>query len=167
MIRYKNLRSRLLAWIFDSMIVGLITFFLELFRSLDNFWLNIIITFASINVLFIYRIYLHNKTGQTFGKRIVNIQVVDSQTERHLSREQSFMREIIPMLVVNFSILALYIITWGNSESFEYSGLGVTMILIPSILIVGWYVADFISGYFNSKERVLHDLIANTTVVRK
>jgi uncharacterized RDD family membrane protein YckC len=119
----------------------------------------------------IYTVVMHARYGQTVGKMVANVQVVDFPTEGKISWGQAWLREGIPML------LSLGLLGWEVSLILSGS-------LTPSALDTGealaaskgfwiltalpglWFVAEVLTMLTNEKRRALHDFIAGTVVIR-
>lgn len=117
-----------------------------------------------------YAVVLHAKYGQTYGKRVCKIRVVDHQTEGAISFKQAFLRESIPVLVT-LGIVGYegYLILSGEMTQDavikgEYASQ--TSFQVLTLLPLLWFVAEVITMLTNEKRRALHDYIAGTVVVR-
>jgi len=119
----------------------------------------------------VYTVVMHARYGQTVGKMVTKVQVVDFRTEGKISWRQAWLREGIPML------LSLGLLGWEVSLIMSGS-------LTPSALDTGealaankgfwiltalpglWFVAEVLTMLTNEKRRALHDFIAGTVVIR-
>lgn len=69
-------------------------------KSFDNVWIGIVIAYvlgfiAIIGIQFFYFVYFTYKTGQTFGKKLLKIKVVNSTDLQELTLSRVFLREIL------------------------------------------------------------------------
>lgn len=111
-----------------------------------------------------YYVIMHARYGQTLGKMITKVKVLDISEERYLSYTQACLRDILPILMIPFSIyiyaqLAFYNQTWstlGEGSWFLYLGFA----------MFGWVMLEMISMLFNDKRRAIHDFIAGSVVVK-
>lgn len=139
--------------------------------------LNIPRTLAALLVIveslawLLYTVTMHARYGQTVGKMVTKVRVVDFRTEGSISWRQAWLREGIPM------VLSLGFLGWEVS-------LILTGSLSPSALASGealaasrgfwlltalpglWFVAEILTMLTNKKRRALHDFLAGTVVVR-
>jgi uncharacterized RDD family membrane protein YckC len=108
---------------------------------------------------------MHAKFGQTIGKMVTRVKVVDVSESRNLTLKQSCMRDIVPIMLIPFSLyayaqLSFYGQTWESLEQ------GRAFIFVGYAMI-GWVLLEFISMLFNHKRRAIHDFIAGSVVVKK
>ncbi len=117
-----------------------------------------------------YTVLLHAKYGQTVGKRVCQVKVVDSRTEGPLTFRQALLRESIPLaLGLGFAVYQIYALSRGTLSAVEIATgkmadtLGSRLLLALPLL---WFVAEVITMLTNEKRRALHDYLAGTVVVR-
>ena len=104
-----------------------------------------------------YSIIGHTLYGQTIGKKITSIKVVQNQDENKLlSFRQSFMRDSIGVAIFLLQILIL-VFNYGDTEIGEQ---------IISLSTLVWIVAEMVTMLFNNKRRSIHDFIANSVVIK-
>ena len=104
-----------------------------------------------------YSIIGHTLYGQTIGKKITSIRVVQNQDENILlSFRQSFMRDSIGVAIFMLQILILAF-NYGDTEIGEQ---------IISLSTLVWIVAEMVTMLFNKKRRSIHDYIANSVVIK-
>ena len=121
-------------------------------------------------VCWFYTVIMHAKYGQTFGKMVCKIKVVDFGTEGAISIRQACLREGIPIAVslgiVSYQIYAIS--TGGLSLDAIAKGQMPKdrTYLVLTILPLLWGVAEAVTMLSNEKRRALHDYIAGTVVVR-
>jgi uncharacterized RDD family membrane protein YckC len=117
-----------------------------------------------------YTVYMHARYGQTYGKMVCKVRVVDFPSEEAISFWQACLREGIP-LAVSFGIVAyeVFAIASGaltsdaiaKGEIFRSKAF-----LLLAALPVLWFLAEAITMLTNERRRALHDFIAGTVVVR-
>lgn len=121
----------------------------------------------------VYTVAMHARYGQTVGKMVTKVRVVDCRTEGKISWLQALIREGIPLLVsLGFVGYEVYGILSGhitpralaNGEAYNFSSNAPFWLLtaIPGI----WFLAEVFTMLTNRKRRALHDFIAGTVVVR-
>lgn len=164
MERYQTFGRRVVASIVDSLVFAPVVIFyvwIELAELQD--WLRFTVYPIGALVGLAYNILMHWKYGQTLGKMLVKVKVLDV-AEKAISLWQSCLRDIIYIIVdcVQYGILfSLFIVGYSwKSEAVESTN---TYILFP---LYAWLVIDTIVCIKNRKNRALHDLIAGTVVVR-
>lgn len=121
---------------------------------------------VSYSAYWIYSVVLHARYGQTVGKRIMRIKVLDVSEERIPSLLQAFLRDL-GWIVVDVLSLAYFIYLVG---AYKYVQRVELLDNLPGRILnyssTGWFLIEIITMLTNSKRRALHDLIANTVVVR-
>jgi uncharacterized RDD family membrane protein YckC len=166
MDKYNTIGSRFVASIIDGIVmipVGLLSgiiVFMQGFPKLAIVW-NIVISLIPV----IYTIWLHTVYGQTLGKKVMKVKVLDI-SERPITFTQAVIRSLPQMLPVFISasalisqIQSLTVIDFSNKQ-FETVLTGAY--ILYAVLVVG----NIISALVTEKKRALHDLIAGTVVVR-
>lgn len=111
-----------------------------------DFWIHYSEAVESL-VLIIYFVLFHYFGGQTIGKMIVSVKVMDFNKENRISFYQALLRNLVDVV---FLILILFV-----SNEYITGGLGLI-----------WLVANLIQIFSNKKFRTIEDLIANTVVLR-
>lgn len=131
--------------------------------SLSSILLEIVVC----NIPYFYAVLMIGKYGQTIGKMVMKVKVVDNATENALTYSQSFMREAVPIFLVNTSII-LNVILFSDVdfENFQISTVGYILIFIPSGMLFIWSILEIVTMLFDDKKRALHDKIAETVVIR-
>jgi len=119
----------------------------------------------------VYTVVMHARYGQTVGKMVTKVRVVDFRTEGSISWQQAWLREGIPA-VLSFGFVGwqvFLILTGSLSPGAVVSGEALTnskgfwlLTALPGL----WFVAEVLTMLTNDKRRALHDFIAGTVVVR-
>jgi uncharacterized RDD family membrane protein YckC len=118
----------------------------------------------------VYTVLMHAKYGQTIGKMVCKVRVVDYHTEGKISVRQAWLREGIPALVSFFMLgWQVFAIMNGRLSSeavvtgeFDLDKASWLVATLPSL----WFLAEVLTMLTNQKRRALHDFIAGTVVVR-
>lgn len=120
----------------------------------------------------LYTVVMHARYGQTVGKMVTKVRVVDFRTEGRISWRQAWLREGIPM-VLSLGCLGrvVYLILSGdlnpgalaNGKAALAAGKGFWLLMaLPGL----WFLAEVLTMLTNRQRRALHDCIAGTVVVR-
>lgn len=162
MDRYDTFWRRFFAGLIDGLILIPITVFIGLAPTNNVFTiiLGVFITYSSV---YVYSIFFHWKTGQTIGKKVMNIRVIDVAENKLLTLRKSFLRDSVYILLesIGFIFLIIKAIQLGyapskNSGIFSYlEWLGVL-----------WFLLEIITMLTNEKRRAFHDFIAGSVVIR-
>lgn len=164
--KYRTGTKRLLAGIIDAIVISVPLLFLDdyfrteqLNKSLLFLWL---IIYAFIPM--VYSVYLHFKYGQTLGKLITGIKVLNLDEKTNLSFFQSMLRdsfyivlEIIDLFYCGFQLI------FSNEPTSKilafYDDIG-------ALIAVIWILIELITMLLNNKMRAIHDFMANSVVIR-
>jgi uncharacterized RDD family membrane protein YckC len=158
--QYQTGWQRLLAFFIDAFIT-------EVARTAINalVWLhlgmvfNIFIAIAYSTVTVAYFIYMHARFGQTIGKFITRVRLVDI-SGRRISYNQAILRDIVPCLLLPITLwTSLYTVIHE-----EYPGFLVYRLAYQFAFL--WLILELVTMMFNEQRRAIHDFIARTVVVR-
>jgi len=165
--KYQTIGSRFVALIVDSIVlIPLMLFGSYLAYYIGN---SSLIIFA-VNTLFglisvFYYILMHARYGQTLGKMLMKVKVVDI-SETPINLGQAAIRslpQLIPVIVAigfeNPRGLS------GNSSQWDVQ-LAESLNFLLTISILIWTVLNIIIALFGEKHRALHDYMAGTIVVK-
>jgi uncharacterized RDD family membrane protein YckC len=170
--RYRTFGPRFWTWPVDSCVLLPLTTAISMLQSLNLAG----VLAASLVIVenlawLIYTVTMHARYGQTVGKMVTKVRVVDSRTEGRISWCQASIREGIPM-ILSLGIVAYEVhgILSGrftaraleNGEAFNNNELFWLLSGIPGL----WFLAEVLTMLTNRKRRALHDFIAGTVVVR-
>ena len=166
MKRFDTFWERFWAIAIDGFILNIVLqipqFFSFPFFSTSGIILAIVVS----NLPYVYAVLMLGKYGQTIGKMIMKVKVVDNTTEDSINYSQSFMREVVPMVLVTTSIILNFILFSDiDFENFKISTLGYILMLFPSGMLAIWSILEIVTMLFDDKNRALHDKIADTVVI--
>ncbi len=117
-----------------------------------------------------YTVLLHARYGQTIGKMVTKVRVVDFRTEGKISVRQAWVREGIPLLLsVGGVIYEITLILDGRLNSKTIAGGDLfdnKWYWLANSVSTLWFAAEVLTMLTNRKRRALHDFIAGTVVVR-
>jgi uncharacterized RDD family membrane protein YckC len=123
-------------------------------------------------VWLLYTVGMHACYGQTVGKMVTKVRVVDLRTEGRISWRQAWLREGVPMVLsLGFLSWIVFLIlgrgldpkTLASREAALPARSGFWLLTaLPAL----WFLAEVLTMLTNRKRRALHDFIAGTVVVR-
>jgi uncharacterized RDD family membrane protein YckC len=167
MKKYDTFTQRFIALFIDGIILNILTFLIKQIPEAPNTLTYLICTILYLNLPYLYSIILLGKFGQTIGKVITKVKVVDNSTENIIGYNQAFLRDIVPLILVNlFIILSIVLYSGVDIKNYQLTTLGVILIKFPAYMLIIWSITEIITMMFNSKNRALHDFIADTVVIR-
>ena len=167
--QYLTFWPRLWAGFVDSLVLWPLAFVFTLTLQLDiPLWLSIIVWFLQSLIWVAYSVYMHGKYGQTIGKIVTKVKIIDAKTHNPVSFRHAIVRDSIPILIIIISEVYLaYHLATGTISIDDLingeSGTGAGWFLL---IFAGWYLAEIITMLTNDKRRALHDFLAGTVVVR-
>lgn len=165
MEKYNTFWGRFWAGFIDSLILAPIGF-LDLYFLTPNRHIGLVMTWVAISysIFFIYSIYFHWKTGQTIGKMLTNVRVMDVSEERGLTLKQAFLRDSIYIVIQIIGMILILINIWRIGEFSEY-GIEPYNTYLNYLSLI-WFLLEIVTMLSNEKRRAFHDKIANTVVVK-
>lgn len=171
-LRYSTFEPRLLTGYIDSCVLWPVGFTATVLLSvnLPKFIAALLLIVESLAWLF-YTVVMHARYGQTVGKMVTKVRVVDFCTEGKISYQQAWLREGIPMVLslgmVGYQIfLMLTGAVPPKTINTDGTLAGSKPFWLLSAVPVLWFVAEVLTMFTNEKRRALHDFIAGTVVVR-
>ncbi len=129
---------------------------------------TILISWAivSYSAYWLYSVLLHARYGQTVGKRAMHVKVMDVSEGRIPSLKQAFLRDVAYIAINTASLVYfIYLVVahkYVNGTE-QINGLPGMILTFASF---GWFLLEVITMLTNSKRRAIHDLIAQTVVVK-
>lgn len=170
--RYSTFGPRFWTGSIDSAVLWPLTFITTLLLSLNTPrpLAAFLVVLESLAWL-VYTVVMHGLYGQTVGKMVTKVQVVDFRTEGRISWQQAWLREGIPMVLTSafvawevFQILTGKVTPqyFANGEALAQSKTFWLLMALPGL----WFMAEVLTMLTNTKRRALHDFIAGTVVVR-
>ena len=150
------------------MVLLLFPFFIfdDYFTSPERSIIAIILWSVLYSIIAIgYSVLLHARYGQTVGKMIAGVKVLDLSENRLPTLNQAFMRDIGYIVPAIYSFLYLsYVLLVGSYDPETHYETVPEQ--INSYAGTVWLIVEIITMLFNEKRRALHDLIAGTVVVK-
>lgn len=164
MAKYQTSWRRYFALIIDGLIFKPLEWINKWIFSSDPSELPLFIwlTFSSL-AIFVYSVAMHAAFGQTVGKMITKVKVLDI-SEGKLSYKQAIRRDIVPILCWPISIYASYQASYGGLEYEKIFASPMFKIYID--ILLGWIILEMITMLFNKKRRSFHDFISGSVVVK-
>ncbi len=130
--------------------------FIEVESIFSQFIFSTIIYTA---VVATYFIFCHGKYGQTLGKKIMGIKVLDVSEDATIGFLRAFYREL-PWIVSEVALFVYILVFVFNKQSIE--GYEMTEFMISFI----WMCLELITMFLNDKRRAIHDFLAGSVVVK-
>ncbi len=166
MDHYQNFWRRFWASVIDGLVLTPVTLLDGYVRwSAKGGFAVVACGIVAYSGYYVYSVLMHARWGQTLGKMVTAVKVMDVSERRLPTLRQAFMRNL-GYIVLSMGTLGYltYLVAVGR-----YAEGGETLGLPGEILTwaaFGWLVLEFVSMLTNRKRRAVHDLMAGTVVVR-
>jgi uncharacterized RDD family membrane protein YckC len=115
-----------------------------------------------------YEIWMLGKYGQTIGRMLLKIEVVDLTETTHINYWQAVKRNIVPLCATAVAIpYDVYLILTGKLLYRLHPNANHNAYLMTSACVLTcWAVLEFVTMLFSRKRRAIHDFIAGTVVIK-
>lgn len=120
----------------------------------------------SYSAYWLYSVLLHARYGQTVGKRAMHVKVMDVSEGRIPSLGQAFLRDIAYIALNTFSLGYFIYLVVAHKYATGAEQINTLPGMILGFASLGWFLLEVITMLTNSKRRAIHDLIANTVVLK-
>lgn len=163
--KYKTGLRRLGAAIIDTLVFLPLILLDEFIRTNYNSPIFILIWQLCLTLLsYCYSVIMHYKYGQTLGKMVARVKVVNSSELHNLTFKQSFLRDLVPIFIdliglLYFAMLLKKVITPTEEVLNNYDNFTLIVALV-------WILLELITMLANKKRRAIHDFIAGSVVIR-
>jgi uncharacterized RDD family membrane protein YckC len=162
--KYKTGLRRLGAMMADAVLFLPLMYVDALVSTEKNpvYYIPWIILFTLINLA--YSILMHGAYGQTLGKKLLRLKVMDLSEERTINYRQAFHRESIFIIIeiITFGFLLSYLLQNPDDP--------ITIITtyedFVAVTTFSWIFLDFVSMLLHPQSRAIHDQMANSVVVK-
>jgi uncharacterized RDD family membrane protein YckC len=160
-VKYLTFGPRFWAPMVDACVLWPAAVFLAVVASLSlSPPIAALVRAVDVIVWFVYSVAMHAKYGQTYGKMVCGIKVLDYRTERPITVGQALRRDGIPV------ILYLMLLAYGVMVSVSRGLPSIAAWAVLMSLPLLWFLAEILTMFTNDKRRALHDWVAGTVVVR-
>jgi len=167
--KYKTFWRRFFAWWLDALVFEPLSLFSSVLvtQTIPQWVLVLWLVFTSFAYV-IYSIVLHGLKGQTLGKMLFRIRVVDI-SEHPLQMRQAVLRDIFNLLFAFLNVIYFLL----NLELYIKLHMVPETITIPTWYWVltysagGLFIVEMLTMLTNAKRRSLHDWIAGSVVVKE
>jgi len=164
--KYSTFWPRFFAAIIDGILFALILYIECLLFDIEYNSQDRLIQALNGVQFAIYAIFMHGYFGQTLGKMLMNIKVLNHETETAIDIKQALKRESVN-LTLNISWVLIILVVATSVEISGTISIGLSFAVIGfGILTMFWGISEFITMLLNDKRRAIHDYIGKTVVVR-
>lgn len=166
MQKYQTFWPRFWAAFIDSIVLWTVYDICQRFApSTNQGWLLILIASVSYSGLWLYSTILHARFGQTLGKKLLGIRVLDLDEQHFPSYIRAAFRDIGIIVPLNIELAQeIYYISSGAAHEFTL-GFSLSGFLLDFAPLI-WVLLELLTMLTNPKNRALHDYFARTVVIR-
>jgi uncharacterized RDD family membrane protein YckC len=119
----------------------------------------------SYTAYWVYSVSLVAYRGQTVGKKVANVKVMDVSEKRLPSLRQALLRDIGEIVPSTLALIYVIYLVISHRYSEPFSTSSHWPIFALGFANLGWFLLEITTMLTNSKRRAFHDLIAGTVVV--
>jgi uncharacterized RDD family membrane protein YckC len=164
--RYETFGARVVAGFVDGFVFipfMIVSYFID--SPDDGVALFLIWSAISYSSYWLYTVLLHARYGQTLGKRVAGVKVLDVSETRIPTLSQALLRDSVYIALNTFALVHLIVLVLGG----EYTAIALNDSAPARMMFwagMGWFLTEVLTMLTNDKRRALHDYIARTVVVR-
>lgn len=165
--KYSTFWPRFLAAFIDGILISLLVLAESFIFDFEYSGNDNIISVINGLQLAIYGMLMHGYCkGQTLGKMVTNVMVVNHTDETEIDIIQALRRESVN-LVMNITAVILVLISLNSMQTADIvsDNLSYAAALFSLVASI-WAISEFITMLLNKKRRALHDFIGRTVVIR-
>jgi len=167
--KYRTFTARVEAWCIDAVVMLPVILCVDFIRAKSTSWLLLgILDLILLVAYWGYRAGMHAKYGQTVGKMVSRVKIVQASNEGPVSTKQAVARECFTMLIVGVvACVGEIVVMWAiKTQTWSVWTFVIICMLVGSFLPVIWRSVDALFAAFGKRRRALHDILAGTIVLR-
>jgi len=116
----------------------------------------------------IYSVLMLGLRGQTLGKMVCRVRVLDASSEAPITFRHALLRDSVP-IVINI-IMTVYLLKnqtlyWQIVKNQRPESLPLPLVIFAGFGVI-WFLLELITMLTNKKRRALHDFIGGTVVCK-
>ncbi|MBB3167299.1 RDD family protein [Simiduia aestuariiviva] len=161
--KYSTFGPRFVAAIIDGICLLVIGFFFGIVVGIIPAWLVDITYYITSFGIIIYSVLLHGLYGQTIGKALMSVKVVNHSDEGDITFKQAFIRDCIPIAIWAATILAVMVAPVDTDGHLPV--IVQYMLVFSGVFNIIWFLLEIVTTLLNEKRRAFHDYIADTVVI--
>ena len=168
--KYKTFWRRFLSGCADAIIFLPITLTSNwIWRHPFDFSILFLCIFYAITTLswYIYEIWMLGKYGQTIGKMLLKVKVMNVSETTHITYLQAAKRNIVPIFTTIIILpYDIYQIINGQYFMFHPQTGPDAYTMAMTYILMAWFLLELITMLFSKKRRAVHDFIAGSVVIK-
>jgi uncharacterized RDD family membrane protein YckC len=161
--KYDTFWKRYLASFIDSLIFLPLPLVIHQYERSTNTTAFLLFTLLHVLLFTTYLVIGHGRYGQTLGKYLMGVKVMDVNEKDVIGYRRAFLRECVWFFAQLAGIIYL---TVDTTKSVEPIAIHETYYKsIVGLITSTWFLLEVVTMLFNKKRRALHDFIAGSVVV--
>lgn len=165
MAKYNTFWRRLVAAFIDGLILYPVTLIETIANNSTSPSLFILGGFISTLLYITYFITLHGKYGQTLGKKLMSIKVVDINEASLIGFKRATIREL-PWIVASSLAFVYLLVSLFIFKNKEFNSAKDDYHDLSFIITFTWLIIELITMLINPKRRAIHDFLAKAVVIK-
>ncbi|MET6997733.1 RDD family protein [Chitinophaga defluvii] len=164
MEKYRTFWKRLLSAIIDSIIFIPFSYFGIKIEQINNKTILFCWLFLYACLIIFYSVYLNGRYGQTLGKKVMNIIVLDVSESKMIGFKHAFYRDATPFI---FYLIGIFFVisTSINNPTYNIDQLNTQYDDFIFYATLVWVIIELLTMLTNPKRRAVHDILAQSVVV--
>ena len=160
--KYQTTWKRWLASMIDGVLFMPLALAADYFEISSNTTAFFLFTISHVLLFTLYLVIGHGHFGQTLGKYVMGIKVLNVQETGTIGYWRAFLRDSVWFFAQTAGIVFIIINTQGSPEPVTNYG---SFNMITDLITLSWFLLEVITMLLNKKRRAMHDLIAGSVVV--
>jgi uncharacterized RDD family membrane protein YckC len=165
MNNYRTFWKRFTAAIIDSIVLWPLTLINGYVEGSSNGYLFIIGSLLFSAIYLAYFIILHGIYGQTLGKKIMSIKVIDINEVSPIGIKRATIREL-PWIIAYFGIFIYLLILLSSTHRYNLEKAKDNYSNFIFIISLSWMFIELATMLTNYKRRAVHDYLARSVVIK-
>jgi uncharacterized RDD family membrane protein YckC len=164
--RYEALWRRLLAGLIDGVVLAPVPLVINYISTIYTGPILFILWCGlEFSADWIYSVLFHWRYGQTLGKKVMRVKLLDISESRVPSLRQAAARDAIYIAVNSLAVVWVIYLVLVEKVSMNAIGHSLPRQLL-SYIGFGWFILEMVTLCTNKKGRAFQDWMAGTVVVR-
>ena len=162
MERYYSFCRRLGSGVVDGFVLLPISLLIAKFEKTENPHSLFIWTVVQSFIFILYNVLFTGLRGQTIGKILLGIKVLDINEMEIIGIKRAFIRDAVPIILEVLGLLILGLQLSGQFISDSFNSFAENVV---DNAWFWWFIAELITMFLNPKRRAIHDLFASSVVI--
>ena len=165
-VKYSTFWPRVGAVVCDGIVFAFVLFMECLLLGIEYSMQDKFLQACNAVQVAVYTIIMHGCYGQTLGKMLLDIKVVNCTDETDIGIWQALRRESVTLVLnVFWALILLFVAVVMALDGFVPDHISYIVLGFTAIATC-WFIAELLTMLLNKKRRSLQDFIGKTVVIR-